>query len=642
MTAPSATIIAIAVCAGGAVLSIVASRNKTAAGWIAFAATTASAALAFYAAARTLVIGVDPAQTFFVLPQWGSALRIHVDGLSAFFLGLVAAIAVPASLYSIGYMPHYREYGAAAYYPHLLLFVAGMYGIVTTTDLMFVFFGFWQLMTLPSFVLIRYEFRKPENVRAANRYLIMMELACFLVMAGAWLLAGHANMASAHEGLARFDFDALSARLPVLLQGSGAAASVVLVLLLVGFGVKAGMWPFGQMWLPDAHPAAPSPVSALLSGVMIKTGIYGLMRTFIWMIPAEATALYPATVWGGLIAALGTITLFVGTMQALRQEHTKRLLAFHSIGQVGYVLLGLGAAVALTGRSGSGSEIAALATIGLYGALFHTVNHATFKSLLFLNAGSVLHATDTQNLNKLGGLMRVMPWTAATALVASLSIAGVPLFNGFASKWTIYVASVIGSNQVGYLAVFGVVAMLTSVLTLASFVKFFGVTFLSRTSALVAQRASAGRLEVGWLMQLPQLLLAVLCVAMGLAPFLAYQVLHATLGVSTQGLGAALAVQVVQAPATSNPFAPLELAAGQALLAPVIVAGVLALLLLVAHGISRLGASQRRASDVWLCGYVREAEVHRYAAHGLYGEVKRQFQWLGGTPREGRQKTRVG
>lgn len=636
MTAPSAAIIAIGVCTGGAVLSLVASRSKAAAGWIAFAAVTASAALAFYAAVRTLVIGVDPAQTFFALPQWGSALRIHVDGLSAFFMGLVAAIAVPASLYSIGYMPHYREYGAASYYPHLLLFVAGMYGVVTTTDLMLVFFGFWQLMTLPSFWLIRYEFRKPENVRAANRYLVMMEIACFLVMGGAWLMASHAGTGPAHEGLARFDFDALSAGVPVLLQSSGAAASGVFLLLLVGFGVKAGMWPFGQMWLPDAYPAAPSPVSALLSGVMVKIGVYGLMRTFIYMIPAEAAGLYPAAVWGGLIAAVGTITLFVGTMQALRQEHTKRLLAFDSIGQVGYVLLGLGAAVALTGRAGLGAEITVLAAVGLYGALFHAVNHAVCSSLLFLSAGSVLRATDTQNLNRLGGLMPAMPWTAATALIASLSTAGVPLFNGFASKWTIHVATLLGSAHVGYLAVFAVVAMLTSVLTLALFVKFFGVTFLSRTSTLVAQRAAARRLEVGWLMRLPQLLLAALCVTMGLAPFLAYHVVHATLKSSPQGLGTALGVQVVQAPAIAHAFVPLELAAGRALLAPVIVAGILAVLLLVAHGISRLGAAQRRAAGVWLCGYVREAEVHRYAANGLYDEVKRQFRWLGGTRREGR------
>ena len=181
---------------------------------------------------------------------------------------------------------------------------------------------------------------------------------------------------------------------------------------------------------------------------------------------------------------LGTITLFTGTMQALKQEQSKRLLAFHSIGQIGYILLGTGACMALLPAAGPAT--AALAAIGFFGALFHVLNHGLFKGLLFLNAGSMLHATGTQDLNKMGGLMKFMPLTAVTALVASFSISGVPLFNGFVSKWSIYVAAVQGSGSAPYLAVCAVIAILTSALTLASFIKFFGVSFLSRTSALVA------------------------------------------------------------------------------------------------------------------------------------------------------------
>ena len=186
-------------------------------------------------------------------------------------------------------------------------------------------------------------------------------------------------------------------------------------------------------------------------------------------------------------------------MQALKQEQTKRLLAFHSIGQIGYILLGTGVCLALLPATG---KVATLAAIGFFGAMFHVLNHGLFKALLFLNAGSMLYATGTQNLNKMGGMMKFMPVTAVTAMVASFSISGVPLFNGFVSKWMIYVAAVQGSREAKYLALCAVIAIFTSALTLASFIKFFGVSFLSRTSALVAaQAASKGRLEVHWMMQ---------------------------------------------------------------------------------------------------------------------------------------------
>ena len=175
---------------------------------------------------------------------------------------------------------------------------------------------------------------------------------------------------------------------------------------------------------------------------MIKTGVYGLMRYFLWLVPPAGQPDYPLAKWGLVVAVLGTITLFTGTMQALKQEQSKRLLAFHSIGQIGYILLGTGACMALLSAKGPNATV--LAAIALFGALFHVLNHGLFKGLLFLNAGSMLHATGTQDLNKMGGLMKFMPLTAVTAFVASFSISGVPLFNGFASKWSIYVAAIQG------------------------------------------------------------------------------------------------------------------------------------------------------------------------------------------------------
>lgn len=615
------------ICVVGAVLTALVARHRTLAGWLAFLVTATTAGLILAAVGRVLVGGAGHPAIFWAMPRFGFALRVYVDGLSAVFLALAAVIALPAALYSIAYLRHYPEYSVGRYYPWFLLFLAAMYGLVSTTDMMWFFFIFWQMMTLPGYALIRFEHRKPENLRAANKYLVMMQVACAATMIGAELLAVTGAAATGAENL-KYDFDSISANLPAMLQVKGGMTALAFGLFLVGFGIKMGMWPFGQVWLPDAHPAAPSPVSAMLSGVMIKTGVYGLMRYFLWLEPAAVQDRFPLAHWGGLIAALGTITLFTGTMQALKQEQSKRLLAFHSIGQIGYILLGTGACMALL--PAGGPKTAGLAALALFGALFHVLNHGLFKALLFLNAGSMLHATGTQDLNRMGGLMKFMPLTAVTALVASLSIAGVPLFNGFASKWSIYVATIQGSAAARYLAVCAVIAILTSALTLASFIKFFGVAFLSRSSALVRDRAARGsRLEVGALMQGPQVFLAALCVLLGVIPALAAHLLQAALEASRQGFGAPLADA---APLQAGLGAGLQDLLGAGLLAPVALGLVLALMFVLALALSKLGHARRRVDAPWLCGYVREAEPYRYAAHSFYGEIKRYFRWLGGAP----------
>jgi len=629
MTPEQSVVVSILLCVAGAVLTLLVSRNKTVAGWLAFAVTAATAVLIFSAVAKVLATGpsAHPA-LFWAMPKFGFALRIHVDGLTAIFLTLTALIAVPSAFYSIAYMRHYEDYSVARYYPNFLLFLAAMYGLVSTTDMMWFFFIFWQLMTLPGYALIRFENKKPENIRAANRFLVMMQIACVATMIGAELLAVTGAKVSASASL-KYDFDTVCANLPVMLVAKPGMTALAFALFLVGFGIKMGMWPFGQVWLPDAHPAAPSPVSAMLSGVMIKTGVYGLMRYFLWLVPPAAAADYPLAKWGFVVAVLGTVTLFTGTMQALKQEQSKRLLAFHSIGQIGYILLGTGACMALL--PAAGPNAAALAAIGFFGALFHVLNHGIFKGLLFLNAGSMLHATGTQDLNKMGGLMKFMPLTAITAIIASFSISGVPLFNGFVSKWSIYVAAVQGSGSAKYLAVCAVIAILTSALTLASFIKFFGVSFLSRTSALVtAQAAKHDRLEVGWMMQLPQVFLAALCVLLGVAPAIAFNVIQAALNASQHSYGVALAQA---APMMAGPLGGLREVNSAALFAPVALAVVLGLMFAVTRVLSKLGEAPRRAAAPWLCGYAQEADCHRYVAHNFYGEIKRYFRWLGGKPR---------
>ena len=641
MTPEQAVFAAMVICFAGAAIALLTARSKAMSGWLAFAATAASSILIFGGACEVLLHGPS-AEPFklWAAPAYAISFRLHVDGLAVVFLVLAAGIALPAALYSIRYMEHYADYGVRRYYPCLLLFLAAMYGLLSTTDTMWSFLVFWQLMTLPGYILIRFEYRKEQNRRASRKFLVMMQIACAAIMGGSALLAPSG-------GGARFEFASVRANLPGLLGAYPGTVALAFTLFLIGFGIKMGMWPFGQMWLPDAHPAAPSPVSALLSGVMIKTGVYGVMRYFLWLVPATAQDDFPLARWGVVVTVLGTVTLFTGTMQALKQEESKRLLAFHSIGQIGYILLGLGACMALLP---AGPEAGALAMVGLMGALFHVLNHGLFKGLLFLNAGSMLHATGTQDLNRLGGLMKYMPLTGVTALVGSLAISGVPLFNGFASKWAIFVAAIQGAGSAKYLAVCAAIGILTSGITLASFIKFFGTSFLSRTSELVAEKAGlrpalhgaeprahtslahagsagTGKLEVGWSMQLPQIVLALCCVLLGLAPGVAFGILQRAIAATPQGAGALLAQAApVSAGVLSGVTGPL----GTAVFVP---AGLLAALgvgFLVAYGISRMGSARRRAAAPWLCGYATEAECDRYIAHNFYSEVKRHFHWVGG------------
>ena len=620
MSPEQAVVYSILICVGGAVATLVLSQSKSLAGWVSLLCVIATAVLTFQAGATLLAGGGSGHPVVFLSQANLGELKFYVDGLSAIFLGLVAVMAVPAALYSISYVKRYTEYGAGRYYPYFLLFLGGMYGLLAVTDMMWYFFIFWQLMLIPSAMLVRYEYKNPACVRAANIYLILMEVACVAIMIGAGMLAGGG-------GADKYDFDVISSGLPALINSGSGSVGIAMLLFLLGFGIKMGMWPFGQYWVPETYKAAPSPVSSLLSSVLSKSGVYGVMRSFLWLVPASVQSQFPMGKWGMAVAVLGTITLFTGTMQALKQEETKRLLAFHSIGQIGYILLGTGVCMALV-PSGE-PRLLTLAVIGLCGAIFHSVNHALFKGLLFLNAGSIEMATGSQELNHLGGLVKYMPLTAVITLIASFSISGVPLFNGFVSKWSIYVAAIQGSSHAGYLAVCALFAIMTSALTLASFIKFFGVSFLSRRSALVAESAAKKKLEVDGLMQLPQVFLAICCVLLGTVPALAYSVMNQALQVSRQGFGELLAGAV---PMGSGALSGLDALDGSALFVPFALVIVISLVFLVTYVISKLGGAARRSAQPWLCGYVTDADCYRYNAHNFYGEIKRYFKWIGGNP----------
>lgn len=626
MTPEQAVLNSIGICVAGAVLTLLVSKSKRLSGWLAFFTTVASGALIVPAAIRVLTSG--PATPHHPETLWmagGYAMRFYIDGLSAIFLLLAVVLGVLAALFSISHLEKsYQNKSAATYYPFFLLFIGGMYGILSTTDTMWFFCAFWQLMTIPSFLLLRYESEKPGINAASIKYLVFMEAAMIAAMIGSGMLAGGHGDPSL-----KYDFDILSEGIPALLASNPGTLTGALALFLLGFGIKVGMWPFGQLWVPDAYSAAPSPVTALISGVMSKTGIYGLMRTFLWLIPAESLGNYDISNWGMILAILGTITLFSGTMQGLKQDDSKRLLAFSSIGQIGYILLALGTCVALI--SSSDPKVVSLAAIAFCGGLLHAINHGIFKGLLFFSAGSLTQATGTQDLNKMGGLWKYMPFTGLAVLIASFGIAGVPLLNGFVSKWSIYVAAIQGNSEAKYLAVCAIIAILTSALTLAMYIKFFGVAFLSRRSTLVKERAAKQEMEVGFTQQLPQLSLAALCIAIGLAPGAAYQVLGQVLNTSRQGMAEKLAdANTIGAGAVAG----LNAVQGLALYVPLTIGIVLAIAFLAVYTLSKQGGSTRRTGDTWLCGYAREADCYRYSASNFYGEIKRHFGWLGGNPRK--------
>ncbi|MFO7574357.1 MAG: proton-conducting transporter membrane subunit [Bacteroidales bacterium] len=408
-------------------------------------------------------------------------IHLVIDSLSLMMLIIVNIVGLLAGLFSIPYIDKYT--GESFYYSLFSLMVAGMNGVVMTGDL-FNLFVFLEVAVIASYSLVAFGSSR-EELEASFKYQVLGGIASLFILfslAVTYWYTGTLNMSD----------------VAVVMQSDpGSSTALFIQLFMVaGFGLKAAMIPF-HAWLPDAHSSAPSPVSAMLSGVLIKAvGVYAILRLFFSMFTITIEIAWVITV-------IGALSMVVGVFLAIGQWDLKRLLAYHSISQMGYVITASGIAMLII-VGGGDPKVAALA---LAGGIFHMFNHAMFKGLLFLNAGALEYATGTRNLKELGGLSDLMPVTSLTNLGASLAISGIPPFNGFFSKLIIIIAAVKGRFY--FLAL---LAVIVSIITLASFMKVQRYAFLGTVKSPKLLKVR----EVPFLMYLPMIVMAILCLAMSL------------------------------------------------------------------------------------------------------------------------------
>ena len=394
-------------------------------------------------------------------------ISMVLDGLSSFMLVTVNLTAFLITIFSISYMEKYTA--KWKFYTLFMLMLAGMNGVIITGD-MFNLFVFLEIAAIASYALVAFGIEK-EELEASFKYMVVGELASLFILLGIGLLYSFTstlNMADMGRVL--------------VADGPGKLVPFVSVLFLVGFGIKAAIMPF-HAWLADAHPSAPAPISAMLSGLLIKVlGIYALMRIFFNVLGVGPSIL-------NILLTLGTISMVAGGLLAIGQSDIKRMLAYSSISQIGYIVLALGIATPLA----------------LLGAIFHLFNHAIFKSLLFLNSGAIEYSTGTRDLNEMGGLNARMPLTGTTSLIGSMSISGIPPLGGFWSKLIIVFAAIKSGHTV-----LGLIAILVSIITLGYYLKLQRYAFLGS----LKDKWKSVR-EVPFTMKLSMVMLALICIATG-------------------------------------------------------------------------------------------------------------------------------
>jgi hydrogenase-4 component B len=498
--------------------------------------------------------------------------------------------ALTASLFALGYGEHESAPGRVV--PFFPAFLAGMTLVVLADDA-FTFLLSWEFMSLTSWALVISHHRVPENVRAGYIYLLMASFGTLALLLGYGLLAGS-------DGL--YTFAQMRAAHP-----AAATAALVLLLTLVGAGSKAGLVPL-HAWLPLAHPAAPSHVSALMSGVMTKVAVYGFVRIVFDL------AGTPSWWWSIVVLTIAGITTVMGVLYALMQHDLKRLLAYHTVENIGIIFIGLGLALAFKSQG-----LLFAAALALTAALLHVFNHSLFKSLLFFGAGAVLTSTGERDMEHLGGLIHGMPQTAFVFLIGCAAISALPPLNGFVSEWLTFQAILLSPQLPSWglkllVPAIGALLALSAALAAACFVKAYGITFLGRPRTRVAETAS----ETDWFSRVAMMVLASLCLLAGILPGL---FIDALAPISSLLIGKSMPAQIGAQWLSIVPIAESRSSYdGLLVFLFMTLSGTLA-----AFAIHRLASDRLRRAPAWDCGYPDASVVTQYSATSFAQPMRRVF-----------------
>jgi len=522
--------------------------------------------------------------------------EIFIDGVSAFFLLIIGLISFAVSIYSLSYSKRFDDKKNNSALGMLFnIFIVSIILVVISNNVFF-FLIFWELMSLTSFFLVIYEHENKNNLKSGLTYLVMTHLGTGFIFASFILM---------YTQTGSFSFD--SFRDVMIIPQY--VKDIAFVLAFVGFGTKAGMVPL-HIWLPKAHPSAPSNVSALMSAVMLKIAIYGIVR---YLFDFNTIDNSPDYVWLGMgIIIIGSISALVGILYALVENDIKRALAFSSIENVGIIFIGLGLSVVF-----AAFHLTSLSVLAFIASMFHTLNHSIFKGLLFMTAGSVHYSTHTKNIEDLGGLIKKMPWTAMMFLIGSIAIIGLPPLNGFISEWltlqSLLAVFQIHSNILQVSLAFAILAFaLTIGIAGATFVRLFGITFLSKSRSANAANA----VEVPKFMLIGKAILASSCIILGILPF----------------IGMNLIVSAFNLPyMPSSPFETISITnSDNSDFASLMMPGVLVILTSVFVGVFVFvriigGKTKTIKYGTWDCGFGNLSEKTQYTATSLAEPIRRIF-----------------